>query len=1029
MAERHNLLPPGDWNLYLKWIDILPIAIVIHRKGYILYANQQALTLFHAQKPENLIGRKVFEHVHPDYRDIVKDRILKAYSIDSYLPRIEEKLIGVDGSIFDTEVVGIQILFRGDPAIAAFIWDITPLKTLEKKSREAEQLIRTYWDAMPLGVYYKDRQGVYQDVNTPYANLVGLPREEILGKTSREIWPEPYGDRFHQEDLETMATQHGNVIRQTYQTKEGKTITGFLHLTPVLGASREVIGSLGVFQETTEVDAVWASLEEEKERLATLIDATPDIICFKDGEGRWLLANKADLELFQLTNVSYKGKTDLELAKETLPIYRQAFQRCSTTDERAWRTGTLQRTEEAIPTVEGDTRLFDVYKIPLFHPDGSRKGLVVIGRDITHTRKMEEQLRESEETSRAILEALPDIIFTLNQEGQFLSCHAPDKYLFYHPPKDFIGKKAADVLPEELADSLISRLGRVISENKGETFSYSLSIGETLRHLECRMVPKGSREALAIIRDMTREKELAEKERAAQTELARLATVIQQSSQVIVITDQKGNIVYANPAFEKTTGYPIEEVMGKNPRIFQSGKHDKSFYKDLWDTITSGKTWEGTFTNKKKNGEIYYERAVIFPIRDEKGKITQYAAVKQDITREKILERQVFHAQKMEAIGTLAGGIAHDFNNLLNVMCGYCELGLQKLEKTNPGYRELSSILATTKKAGNLINQLLAFSRKQIAIPKLINVNEIVTTTSKMLQRLFPEDIKISLNLAPDLPLIEADPAQFEQILMNLVINARDAIQVSTRKAHEKMIIIETGMALADKAFVDEHYGARQRRHVTITVRDTGIGMDPKTMERIFEPFFTTKDVGKGTGLGLSTVFGIVKQNQGDITVHSKQNEGTTFKIFWPAAKDSSAKTAENVPPAFYIATSPSRGHETILFVEDVTELCGIVSEALKNLGYTVYTASNGIEALNLFREKGREIDLIVTDLVMPGMNGVELVERLKKEVPQLPILYTSGYTENHFNRDGFLGERVFFLKKPYTISQLSEKIREALNP
>ena len=373
--------------------------------------------------------------------------------------------------------------------------------------------------------------------------------------------------------------------------------------------------------------------------------------------------------------------------------------------------------------------------------------------------------------------------------------------------------------------------------------------------------------------------ELEERERKAQTERNRLATVVQQASQAIVITDLKGKIIYVNPAFEKTTGYTYDEVRGKNPKILQSGAQNKKFYKRLWEKISAGKTWEGVFINKRKNGEYYYEKAVIFPIRDSDGGIIQYAAVKQDITREKKLEEQFLHAQRMEAIGRLAGGIAHDFNNLLNVIQGFCELGLQKIKKDAPGYREFSTILSAVKRAGNLVGQLLAFSRKQVATPEVLDINETVSLLTKMFQRLLPEDIEISLNLTPGLPFIEADRGQIEQVLMNLVVNARDAIISVPREKREKKITIETGVADIDKLFRNSHVEARQRRYVTISVKDTGVGMGVETKARIFEPFFTTKKTGEGTGLGLSTVFGIIEQNHGYITVSSEPKKAQFLRF------------------------------------------------------------------------------------------------------------------------------------------------------
>jgi len=1109
------------------------------------------------------------DFIHPDSQNSVKKRLERAQSGGPYLPRQEEKLVGVDGHIFYTEVTGIKITFGGKEAIAAFIWDISRRKKLEEKSRKSEKFIRTLFTSLPVGVYFKDLQGKYRYINEPYARLTGQPLEKTLGKTALECWPEAVAENFHQEDLDLMKEKKHIVVSRILPSRDGNKTAGFLHLTPVPDPEGHVMGSLGVFIETTEINRAWQALEEEKKRLLTLINASPDIICFKDGKGRWLLANRADLELFHLTGVDYRGKTDLDLAPLAHPIYRQAFEICMASDEIAWKSGKISRSEEDIPTPDGRSRIFDIYKVPLFNSNGTRKGIVVIGRDITQARKTREELRESEETSRAILEALPDLVFTLDKTGKFLWHHASHEEKLYALPEQFIGKKIADVLPSEVAEPALNGLKKVFNDREAYTFSYNLEIAGTSYRFECRMVPKGEKEVLAVIRDIserwkylrelqekeqkfrdmsqlfqliadndpdmlwakdmksrfiftnrairekflfardveeplgkdnlffsnrirmehsdrenwhtfgeacihsdkiilktlkpmrfneygnvrgkflyldvakaplydekgvligtvgsardvTREKELEAKQKEVQTELSRLATVVQQANQVIVITDLQGHILYANPAFEETTGYTIEEVKGKNPRILQSGRHDKEFYKNLWDTIIAGKTWEGIFINKKKNGKHYYEKAVIFPIRDTTGDIIQYAAVKANITREKKLEEQFLHSQKMEAVGVLAGGVAHDFNNLLNIIKGYSELSLMHMEKNTPGYREFSAILSAGKKAERLINQLLAFSRKQIFNPETLDINNTISKLEKMLRRLIPEDIDISVILSPELPWIEADPGQIEQILINLMVNARDAIQAVTTRPSEKKITLKTEKITLDPSYTLNHLEAQEGLYAIISVTDTGIGMGKETESRIFEPFFTTKETGKGTGLGLSTVFGIVSQNRGFIDVYSKPQNGTTFKIYWPAT--------EKTPPSSNgkIAVPDSHfGQETILFVEDVKELCELAGEALRGFGYTVLEASDGQKALNLIKKKKNEIDLLITDIVMPFMNGDELAEEALQLIPSLKVIYTSGYTQDRIVHNGTLQKGITFLRKPYSILQLSRKIREVLD-
>jgi PAS domain S-box-containing protein len=514
---------------------------------------------------------------------------------------------------------------------------------------------------------------------------------------------------------------------------------------------------------------------------------------------------------------------------------------------------------------------------------------------------------------------------------------------------------------------------------------------------------------------------ISEKEKAY-TEIKRLAAVVQQSNEIIVITSPQGEIEYVNPTFEKITGYSDAEVIGQNPRIFKSGHQDQSFYQNFWNTITNGGTWSGKFINKKKNGDIYYEEAVVFPLKNSQGEIVNFCKISRDITRLQELEEQLRQAQKMESIGTLAGGVAHDFNNLLTVINGYAEMAMLKLEKEHAVRKELEAILNAGKRAVSLTSQLLAFSRKQISNPEIVNINDIIASMDKMLRRLIGEDIRIETIFEKDIPNIKADPSQIEQIFTNLVVNARDAVQAVREPNFKKKITIETGTVFLDEDYVAIHPGAKVGQHVFFGVSDNGIGMDARIKQKIFEPFFTTKEKHRGTGLGLAMVYGIVKQNNGYISVDSEPGKGTTFKIYWPITEEQPKKdklvTENKLLP----------GSETILLVEDDASVREFAVDALNTLGYKVIWASNGQTAIDLIESDSPNIDLLITDIVMPEMNGEELAKRIKTIYPKLKIIFVSGYTDNHLlHDDGTLGEDVNFIQKPYSIEKLAKEIRHIL--
>jgi signal transduction histidine kinase/CheY-like chemotaxis protein len=409
-------------------------------------------------------------------------------------------------------------------------------------------------------------------------------------------------------------------------------------------------------------------------------------------------------------------------------------------------------------------------------------------------------------------------------------------------------------------------------------------------------------------------------------------------------------------------------------------------------------------------------------IYDQDKGITILRGIMRDITEKRKLENKIAQTQKMETIGSLAGGIAHDFNNLLTVINGYTEMILSKMDTNNPFYNKIKSVQDAGERAANITNQLLAFSRKQIYKTEIVNINEIISSMDKMLRRLIGEDIHIEKILTGNLPNIKADKSQLEQIFINLMVNARDAIRNVDKPNYAKKIIIETGEEYLDSSYVEKHPDCNLGRHVFFAVSDNGSGIDKETMNKIFDPFFTTKEKGKGTGLGLSTVYGIVKQNNGSVNVYSEPGKGTMFKIYWPATAEKNSGNEKQIYDEIYY------GNETILFVEDEDDVRRFTSESLTSLGYNVYMAENGYAALKLIKDQLPKIDLIITDLIMPKLNGKEFVLEAQKIYPGIKVIYISGYTDNHILHNGLLEKGVNFIHKPYSINKLASTVRKVLN-
>jgi PAS domain S-box-containing protein len=505
--------------------------------------------------------------------------------------------------------------------------------------------------------------------------------------------------------------------------------------------------------------------------------------------------------------------------------------------------------------------------------------------------------------------------------------------------------------------------------------------------------------------------------RKAEQEKASLVTAIEQAAEEIFITDAEGIIRYCNPSFEQATGYAREEALGRNPRFLKSGRHDAVFYETLWQTIKGGGVWTGRIVNRKKDGTVYEAEGTISPIHDSSGNLTGFVSARHDVTELLQLESQLRQSQKMESIGLLAGGVAHDFNNLLTIICGYGDMLIKSLAPSDPRQRYIEGIRKAAESATSLTQQLLAFGRKQIIQPRALDLNRLIADTGELLRRLLGEDIELMTMLDATAGRVVMDPEQTIHILMNLAANARDAMPDGG-----SLLLRTSNVAAAEIPAVAGIGGEAVR----LSVIDTGSGMDEEIRQHIFEPFFTTKEKGRGTGLGLSTVYGIVQQSGGWIEVQSEPGQGTAFHLYFPRA-EASAPVAKAEPAT--VAPPPARGTETILVVEDVPEIRTLMTQILELGGFRVLTAANGDEGLCRARDYQGRIDLLLTDVIMPGMTGKQMADQLAAIRPEMKVLYTTGYSWEVIADRGVLDEAVPYLAKPFTPDSLRAKVRQVLGP
>ncbi len=945
--------------------------------------------------------------------------------------------------------------------------DITDRKKAQEALKKSEENYRTVVDNVQEVIFRTDDQGVWTFLNPAWEEITGFSIEETLGTLFLAyVYPEDREENMERFRplLERKKEKCFHVVR--YLTRDGGYRWLEVQARLILDTDGQILGTAGTLTDITEKKQAEDALIESYEFNESLIRAIPFGMDIVDEKGNILflsqnlkdqfgadatrkkcwelycddknqcincplkhkiqvgktevieVVNIMNGKVFQVnhTGMIYKGKKailetfqDISGRKQAETALQQqlSFSRSlNQISENITGEENRQRIFDTITTIAGETLQLDlclIYNISYhnaritglsewLNPENSSLRLSTRSFPLEQFRHSHKQLKK--------------------KKSWFISdVDAPNKFLVKEGSDLFLHKKMGikSLLWHPLA-----------MDNNGY---FLLAFYHTDASHSWSKTELDFTVALARMTEITLMKmRFLEEQKSATAEISRLAAVVEQAGESIIITNLEGQIEYVNPAFEKITGYSAAESLGKNPRFLKSGTHDASFYRQLWSTIREGQVWSGKFIDRKKDGSLFTEDTIIFPVKNDRGKIINFCKIARDVSHEQELEEQLRQAQKMEAVGTLAGGVAHDFNNLLTVINGYADLALMKLEEGHPGLKDFEAIKVAGKKAASLTSQLLAFSRKQIHKPEVININQLVTDMEKILRRLITEDILMVTLFADNLPSTKADPNQLEQILTNLVINARDAVHVVNRPGYKKNITIETGYALLDETFVAQHPGAATGPHVFFSVSDNGIGMDETVKKRIFEPFFTTKSKYKGTGLGLAMVYGIVKQNKGFISLDSFPGQGTTFKIYWPVTEEKKVSHKKS------LKEESLSGSESILIVEDDDEVRKFAINALSSLGYRVFEASNGRTALDLIKTKELEVDLIITDLIMPEMNGRELATHISSISADAHIIFVSGYTDDQIAFEGSLEEGINFIQKPYSIQTLAGEIRRVLN-
>ncbi len=753
-----------------------------------------------------------------------------------------------------------------------------------------------------------------------------------------------------------------------------------------------------------------------REKLFRLItENAADMIALVDTEGTRLY-----------NSLSYQrilgySPAELQLSSSFEQIHPDDRERVIAAGEEARRTGKGKALEYRVRHKDGTWRVLESTSSVIPSGKGEPAMMVIVNRDVTDRRQAEDALRAEHDLLRALIDNMPDYIYVKDVGSRFvLANRALAQLVGAKNPEDLLGKTDFDYFPKELAsvfhsdEQAILQFGEplVNQEERG------VDAEGNAKWLSTSKVPLRNRQGevhgiIGIGRDITVPKQA---EQALRLSEASFRSVVEGAPYGIFRATVDGRFLRVNSALQEMLGYrsPTELLEANlGGHVFRNCAD----FHHLVELLGS--------VDEFKDAEMEWKRKDSFPLTvlcsgrkvlggDEDS--TYYEIFVEDVTERRVLERQLRMAAKMEAVGRLSGGIAHDFNNLLGVIIGYSQMLSRKMDRENPLHEYVEEIDKAGQRATSLTRQLLAFSRQQILSPKILNLNELVSDMVKMLPRLLGEDIALGIKLDPAIGSVKADPGQIEQVVMNLAVNARDAMPSGGR------LTIETADAVLDEMYARQHPGAKPGKYVMLSVADSGVGMNNQTLLHIFEPFFTTKEIGKGTGLGLATVYGVVKQSGGYIWVDSEVGKGTSFQIFLPYVEEAVTRVAEETS-----LSASLQGTETILVVEDAEPLKKLARTFLEERGFQVLTASSGEEALQVKAKFPGTIHLLLTDVVMPGMNGRVLAERLLQKEPGMKVLYMSGYTDSFIAGHGVLEEGTHLLHKPFTEEVLIAKVCEVL--
>ncbi|MGO9310419.1 MAG: PAS domain-containing protein [Spirochaetia bacterium] len=859
-------------------------------------------------------------------------------------------------------------------------------------------LIDALEENLPDRVYFKDLHSRFLDIGRAHASLFNLKTPtEAIGKTDFDFFTEEHAREAFEDEQRIIRTGEPLINKEEKETWPDRPPTWVLSTKMALRDRHgAIVGTFGISRDITERRRVEEALRKSEERYRLLFNSINDAVLVHgitaDGlPGRITEVNDIACERLGYTRDELLRMSPVDFdTPDGAALSPRMIARLKEEKHAVWEGAHVTRSGRRIP-VEISNHLIEVEGEPT---------ILATVRDITARRQLEATLEGERTLLLTLIDNLPDYVSVKDAESRILVTNAANaRVMGLEDARDAVGKTDLDYYPPSEAagyredERRIIRTGKALINKEEQSFDRTGRARWTLT----TKVPLRNAQGV-VIGVVCAGRDITERRRAEES-IKDLARFPDENPSPVMRASPDGFLLYANSASRSLLpSWPADPGNSLPPEHLP----------ELLRAWASGEKRE----IEVREGENTFELMIV-PVLS-RGYINVYG---RDVTEEKSLAERFLQAQKMEAVGRLAGGIAHDFNNLLTVIGGYCSLAREGLPPESPARAHIEQIARAAKQAGRLTAQLLAFSRKQVLVPRVISPNSLLRDVEKILARLAGEDIELMTFLRPEAGDIKADPGQIEQVLLNLVANARDAMPNGGK------LTIETSNRVLDESYAREHPGVKPGEYVRIDVSDTGHGVDRDVLPHIFEPFFTTKDQGKGTGLGLATVYGIVKQSDGAITCYSEPGRGTTFTLYFPRTEEARDTAAAGIGEA-----SELQGTETILLVEDEEMVRNLTRRVLEKSGYTVVWASGGREALAAMESYEGAVALLVTDVVMPKMSGKELAEELSSLRPNMKVLFVSGYTGNAIVHHGMLDPGVDFLQKPFDPRELLGKIRKILN-